>query len=579
MSSNPQISTPVSRAAASGSAVIGRVLVRGTYTLKTIAHFGSGQSGEAADLTLLKGGDGTFLIPGTSLAGVCRSYLAHYFLGEEAFGYTSPQGRANGTQTPASDKQFRKKEQRAGELPDGSVVDLTALFGTSEFEEEYEDNMEAQVRDDGAQSALIFNDALATTESYTSIRDGVRLDPHTGQVYQKTTPAGVPIGAKYDREVIEPGTSFEIRLELVLRRNAEADKLKACLNLLLDAFKAGEIRLGAKTRRGYGRGEVTDWQVQEFDFHDKPQAVLDWLGRAAPTPGLSRCNTSLDQSFQSKLSYFELKAWFDFPASILVRSYQVAADEVDAVQVRVRARGVNTAGQATDKFKAVLPGTSVAGAVRHRAERIARTLTPSSSRVNLTNQATKMVDRLFGYVEETKSVSRLARQQSQQISRIQFEEEYLPAAELQAAIHTRVSIDRFTGGSRSGFLFEEEPLWPTVTTVGGGGEDRQGWLLDCRIWHPEESEIGLLLLVLKDLWTGDLPLGGEAGIGRGVLKGLKASLRLVKSGTATEWELAANAEASAGLTVTGENLGQFEGYAQALIARLEMSVAARGETL
>jgi hypothetical protein len=32
-------------------------------------------------------------------------------------------------------------------------------------------------------------------------------------------------------------------------------------------------------------------------------------------------------------------------------------------------------------------------------------------------------------------------------------------------------------------------------------------------------------LVLKDLWTGDLALGGEKGIGRGVLEGIRAVIK------------------------------------------------------
>jgi hypothetical protein len=40
-----------------------------------------------------------------------------------------------------------------------------------------------------------------------------------------------------------------------------------------------------------------------------------------------------------------------------------------------------------------------------------------------------------------------------------------------------------------------------------------------------EAEIGLLLLLLKDLWTGRLPLGGESSVGRGRLRGLEATVR------------------------------------------------------
>ena len=38
----------------------------------------------------------------------------------------------------------------------------------------------------------------------------------------------------------------------------------------------------------------------------------------------------------------------------------------------------------------------------------------------------------------------------------------------------------------------------------------------------------MLLLVLKDLWTGNLPIGGESGVGRGYLQGLKAELQIGK---------------------------------------------------
>ncbi len=41
----------------------------------------------------------------------------------------------------------------------------------------------------------------------------------------------------------------------------------------------------------------------------------------------------------------------------------------------------------------------------------------------------------------------------------------------------------------------------------------------------DDARIGLLLLVLKDLWTGDLPLGGESSVGRGRLRGLSATIR------------------------------------------------------
>jgi CRISPR/Cas system CSM-associated protein Csm3 (group 7 of RAMP superfamily) len=84
-------------------------------------------------------------------------------------------------------------------------------------------------------------------------------------------------------------------------------------------------------------------------------------------------------------------------------------------------------------------------------------------------------------------------------------------------VQTRIKIDRFTGGTIHGALFEMMPLWQMnnddavhiVMTV----EDYKDW------------EAGLFLYVLKDLWTGDLAIGGEKNVGRGVLQGRRAEIR------------------------------------------------------
>src|SRR5579875_3591029 len=43
--------------------------------------------------------------------------------------------------------------------------------------------------------------------------------------------------------------------------------------------------------------------------------------------------------------------------------------------------------------------------------------------------------------------------------------------------------------------------------------------------NPQDGEIGFVLLLIKDLLTGDLPVGGTASVGRGAFTG-RATLRL-----------------------------------------------------
>jgi len=96
-------------------------------------------------------------------------------------------------------------------------------------------------------------------------------------------------------------------------------------------------------------------------------------------------------------------------------------------------------------------------------------------------------------------------------------------------VQNRIRIDRFTGGAYSTALFNEEPIW---------GSDDSELILHLTLRNPADHEIGLLLLLLKDLWTGDLPVGGESSIGRGRLKGKAALLTLKEpEGVTREWRI------------------------------------------
>lgn len=71
----------------------------------------------------------------------------------------------------------------------------------------------------------------------------------------------------------------------------------------------------------------------------------------------------------------------------------------------------------------------------------------------------------------------------------------------------RVRIDRLTQGVVPGALFDEEPWFDGKACV------------RIELRNPEKGETGLLLLLLKDLLSGDLSVGGTASIGRGLFDG------------------------------------------------------------
>ncbi len=287
-------------------AVIGRYIAEGTLVLESAAHFGSGEEGWDTDLAILRDAGGQPVIAGSALAGVCRSFLTYQLLGAAAFGYRDgspiPPGQFN--------QEQRERELRLVESQGASIIGL--IFGDWQF----------KGNDEGGQSALMVYDAYPVPGKRVKVarRDGVKISAQSGQAEDR---------AKYNLEVIEAGTSFNLRFELVIRQgyHSKAAELKENLGLILTAFENGEIRLGARTRRGLGRGRVEHWRVQDWDYSN-PRQVLDWLQDhppSTPRPGV--------ENNPGRQSFFKLEVTFKLEGSMLVRSYVEEVNQPDAVQL------------------------------------------------------------------------------------------------------------------------------------------------------------------------------------------------------------------------------------------------------
>eukprot|EP00828_Plagiopyla_frontata_P007035 TRINITY_DN1322_c0_g1_i2.p3 TRINITY_DN1322_c0_g1~~TRINITY_DN1322_c0_g1_i2.p3 ORF type:complete len:135 (-),score=11.04 TRINITY_DN1322_c0_g1_i2:56-460(-) len=83
-------------------------------------------------------------------------------------------------------------------------------------------------------------------------------------------------------------------------------------------------------------------------------------------------------------------------------------------------------------------------------------------------------------------------------------------------IQARIKIDRFTGGTIKTALFDEMPLWPS--------ESDEYFEVKYAIKDFADWEAGLAFLVMRDLMTSDLAIGGGQSIGRGLFTGEKATI-------------------------------------------------------
>jgi CRISPR/Cas system CMR subunit Cmr4 (Cas7 group RAMP superfamily) len=437
--------------------ILRRIIIRGCLVLNSPTCLGSGDSDSPTDMPLLRDSiSQAALLTGASIAGSLRNYLREYEKGHTA-------------------------NESANDLS-------TTLFGAMRKDED----------DEGDQSPLITFDSISSSAPSLELRDGVKINSTTGTAVDK---------AKYDLELLASGTIFPLQLELLVNKtNDENDEnqLRKALGIALQGLEKGEISLGMKKQRGFGRCKVAEWQVWDFDLTD-PQRCREWLEFDHWTPGFLDNYPKIDSIAKAlgvDLSQVEdnrdrltLEATFSLDGSLLIRSGQASTGKApDVVHLKSKRNGDDVP---------VISGTSLAGVLRHRAERIINTL----------EKPNNIIDEMFGpdFSED--------RSKKPKASRLIVHE-----AEIEKShdmVQNRIAIDRFTGGAYHGALFDEQPVW---------GNDDTRLKIELELRDPKDYDIGLLLLLLKDLWTGDLPIGGESSIGRGRLQGKEATLTRYQPG-------------------------------------------------
>ncbi|MEA4883017.1 MAG: RAMP superfamily CRISPR-associated protein [Clostridia bacterium] len=430
-----------------------RLIVEFTLTLDSPAHLGGVESEGLTDMPLLRDRSGGGpLLTGASISGALRSYLRERQLG------------------------FGQRE---------TSESLSALlFGAVQNSEVGE----------GVQSPLIVEDSFGRT-SGIEIRDGVRLEPRLRAAADR---------AKFDVELWRAGTEFPVRMELCISESCnsdpEADLRKALVSALWGLID-GSITLGARKRRGYGRIRTSGWRVRQYHLRQVDDLV-QWLVHGAEPLGLEYAVEPCDlgkvigaEAVPDRRRMLRIKAKFGLMGAMLIRSAGSTGD-MEPDMVHIHSMGSDGI------LHPVVPGTSLAGALRARALRIASLQTDR-------DRAKQMIDGLFGSSRVTDAAS-----EEPIASRVEVSESRIDGG-VTNLVQGRVSIDRFTGGPREGRLFNEQPVFGSENTV---------FETSITVKDPSPWERGLMILLLKDLWTGDLPIGGEVSVGRGRLAGREARL-------------------------------------------------------
>lgn len=341
----------------------------------------------------------------------------------------------------------------------------------------------------GRQSPLIVFDSLGILPDGrpVEIRDGVQIEACRGTAEEHK---------KFDLEVLPAGTRFRVRLELIVPEANTEEELLSLLVTSLNGLSKGDLALGARRSRGLGALHTGGWRAVRHDLGTSA-GWLDWLGSDPVEPIGAGIQTSDDpaEACQCALPSFKFKAFPDqrcrlvfklalqAKAGLLVRSAPVEPAAPDAVHLRSAGRSV-------------LPGTSLAGVLRARALRIARVVRGRAG------DAEQWVESIFGPRNEGTTPEN---DRDLWASRLRLSESLVENGT--RLRQTRIRIDRLTQGVVPGALFEEELEHGSTICVRG------------ELRGPAPGEAGLLLLVLKDLLDGDLPVGGTSSVGRGALCG------------------------------------------------------------
>lgn len=446
------------------SRVAERVVVVGKLVLQTPTHLGNGDVSFFTDSPVFRDMDGVPILSGATLAGALRAWL----------GRIDPQladelfGYVTGT---AADRQARSLE-----------------------------------------TAVLVNDARPA-QAMVEFRDGVAISPKTRTAEK---------GKKFDIELLAADMTFDVHLELTLRPDEEAPaRLRQGFVTALKALEDGMIALGKRKTRGFGECRVVEWHAQTFNLA-QPKQLIEWLKWNGSPDTLALRGQRIEallnvEAINTVAQSFHLQAEFELDGSLLIRAEDPTGN-VDMTHLHSPRQG---------RMQPVLSGTSLAGALRARALRIANTLCSDA------DKARGFVDRMFG---PRATEAHDLKQSELRASRVRVKETVVSGG-IDDLVQQRVKIDRFTGGAFPGALFAQSPLFGKP-----GARVRIDMSL-ARPWSESEgdqstaaisqAEVGLLLLLLKDLWTGDLPLGGEIGVGRGRLKGIEAVMR----GPGIDWSI------------------------------------------
>ncbi len=469
--------------------------VVGNIMFDTAYHIGSDKQKRPTDAPLRRSVDGRIMLPGRALAGSLRTLTTRL---APRFGYTACQAL----------QQNPSPTNIVCECP------VCQLFGSINFREL------PTTTSTSVASRLWVHDAFADADAAVYVRDGVGIDRQTGAARKNV---------KFDYELMPAGAEFQLQIDV----EANVDEWLPLLNAALSEWGAGRGQLGGGVARGLGQFQLKDMQWQELEvtsaetLYDyllsgdskplfKPAALAGTLPPIQPltnwTPAIARGYVSIECTLQFK-DFFLIND----PLVSLITGF----DHAPLVT------GITAAGEKVET--PLLSGSSLRGALRSHAEKIGMTLASIHWPDAETFKQHRPISNPFA--DENKGDRDVAwyQQKSAEFdddapldalclndqlfgstlngSRFWISDAKMEKAELgdkDWKVQDFLAIDPFTGGGKDGAKFDAAPLVRPVFKA------------KLTLHNPRDWELGWLVLVLRDLADGMIPIGFGKAKGYGV---------------------------------------------------------------
>lgn len=451
----------------------------------------------------------------------------------------SPLRIGSGANEGLTDILILKDKQGQPFIPGTSLAGVLRSEIAAIYDEKAADKLFGSIDGrDSNQSMLNISDVVLTSKGIV-VRDGVAIDELTGVA--KT-------GAKFDFEALERGAAGDVLLELTVRKCDEAKPLEITYQHNAYSVKGdcygemaatiadlltGGISVGSLTTKGYGKiAGAEAVSVYDFDFAQAKSAE-QWLAYISDEKLPQAAYTGKAEAVKAAENFY-LEVGCALQGALLVRNFDVDDSKQNKEEATL------SAVQLKSGEDYVIPGTSWKGVLRSRAFKILLALTGNDLQA-----AQHKLQEIFGFAND-------GEKQSGKRSKLLVDETYISTKKLSAMRQTRNRIDRFTGSTIDSVLFCEEPVWQQK-------RDENTVTLKACLKNCSQAEAGLMLLLLKDLWLGNMNIGSGRGVGRGVLRGMHCQI-----------DYAGNTytmENKNGFTLTG-NKDELEACVQALVGEL-----------